>query len=448
MTFLTKKALPRRTFLRGAGATLALPLLDSMVPALSAKSVKPTPRLGFLYVSNGVIQEQWRPTGAGTALELSPILKPLGSLKNQVNVLTGLSHLQADTFGDGTGDHPRASAVWLTGVHAWDRTRPGVEVRLATTADQLAAREIGKGTQLPSLEMSVDNPTQGACDSGDCFYVNTVSWRNETTPNQTEYHPRVVFNRLFGDGGSAAQRLAVTKNTGSILDSVTEEVTRLAGTLGSGDRTKLTEYLDSVREIEQRIQNTEAQGAQSIELPERPVDVPETYDEHTKLMFDLQVLAFRSDITRVFSMIMARELSSRTYANIGVPDQHHAVSHHRNDPELIAKKAKIDTYHVQLLAYFLGKLQEAQDGDGSLLDHSLILYGGGMGNGNLHRHTDLPCLLAGKLGGQFKTGRHLAYKEDTPMANLLLTILDKAGVHVDKLGDSTGLLQPDYLSVA
>ncbi len=450
--FITKRALPRRSFLKGAGVTVALPLLDAMIPALAAQTPAAPPRLGFVYVSNGVIQKQFNPAplkqdATGADFELPPILKPLQPVHEHINVLSGLAHLQADTFGDGTGDHPRASAVWLTGVHAWDRTRPGVEVRLATTADQFAARELGRGTQVPSLELNLDSPTQGACDSGDCFYVNTISWRNETTPNVAESHPRLVFDRLFGDGGTAAQRLALAKSEGSILDSVSGEVNRLAGTLGQGDRTKLTEYLDSVREIEQRIQNTEAHGAQSIELPDRPVDIPETFDAHTKLMFDLVALAFRADATRVFTLIMARELSSRTYPNIGVPEQHHAVSHHRNDPELIAKKAKIDTYHVELFHYFLERLKATPEGDGSLLDHSLILYGGGMGDGNLHRHTDLPCLLAGKLGGQFKTGRHLNYPENTPMANLLLTILDKAGVHMDKLGDSTGPLQPDYLSV-
>jgi hypothetical protein len=439
--FISKKALPRRTFLRGVGTVLALPMLDAMVPALSAKSAKPTPRLGFVYVSNGVILEQWVPAKTGADFDLPAILKPLEPVRDQINVLTGLAHLQADTFGDGTGDHPRASAVWLSGVHAWDRTRPGVEVRLATTADQFAAREIGKGTRVPSLELNLDNPTQGACDSGDCFYVNTVSWRNETTPNVAESHPRVVFERLFGDGGSAADRIAQTKSEGSILDSVTQEVNRLASTLGPGDRTKLSEYMDSVREIEQRIQATETQSVQSIELPLRPVDIPETFEEHTKLMFDLQLLAYRADVNRVFSIIMARELSSRTYPNIGVPEQHHPVSHHRNDPELIAKKAKIDTYHVQLLTYFLEKLKATPDGDGSLLDHSLIMYGGGMGNGNLHRHTDLPCLLAGKLGGQFQTGHHIAYAENTPMANLLVTILDKVGVPIGKIGDSNGVLR-------
>jgi hypothetical protein len=446
MSFITKRALPRRTFLRGMGAAVALPMLDAMAPALSAATIAP-PRLGFIYVSNGVIQNQWNPAITGAGFEFTPILKPLEPLREHINILSGLAHLQADTFGDGTGDHPRASAVWLSGVHAWDRTRPGVEVRLAITADQIAAREIGRDTRLASLEMNVDNPTQGACDSGDCFYVNTVSWRNETTPNAAESHPRVVFERLFGDGGSAAQRLALARSTGSILDSVTQEVNRLAGTLGAGDRTKLAEYMDSVREIEQRIQNTEARGSVSVELPERPTDIPDSFDAHTKLMLDLQVLAYRADATRVFSMVMARELSPRTYPFIGVPEQHHAVSHHRNDPDLIARKAKIDNYHVQLCAYFLEKLRDSPDGDGSLLDHSLIVYGGGMGDGNLHRHADLPCVLAGKLGGKFTTGKHLSYPENTPMANLLVTILDKAGVHVEKIGDSTGPLRPDYLSV-
>jgi hypothetical protein len=446
--FLTNKSLHRRTFLRGVGTALALPMLDAMVPALSAKSAKAPPRLGFVYVANGVIQDQWNPATQGAGFELSPILKPLAGVKDQLNVLSGLAHLQADTFGDGTGDHPRASAAWLSGVHAYDRTQPGVEVRLATTADQLAAQAIGRGTRVPSLELTLDNPTQGACDSGDCFYVNTVSWRSPTTPNPTESNPRVVFERLFGDGGSAQDRRALEKSTGSILDSVTQEVGMLASTLGPGDRTKLTEYLDSVRELELRVRNSNQDQGESFELPDRPVDMPETFDKDAKLMFDLQALAYRADITRVFSMIMSRELSPRTFPNIGVPEQHHAVSHHRNDPELIAKKAKIDTYQVELLGYFLNKLQATPDGDGTLLDHSLIVYGGGMGNGNLHRHTDLPCLLAGKLGGQFKTGRHTAYPENTPMTNLLVTILDKAGVHIEKLGDSTGPLRPDYLSVA
>jgi uncharacterized protein DUF1552 len=444
--FITRMAIPRRTFLRGLGTTLALPMLDAMAPALAATPKAP-PRFSFLYIANGVIQDQWTPKTTGADYELTPILKPLEAFRGDINIISGLAHLQADTFGDGTGDHPRASAAWLTGVHAYDRTLPGIEVKLATSADQIIARHIGTSTPVSSIELSVDYPTQGACDSGDCFYVNTVSWRNETTPNPTEFHPRVVFERLFGDGGTAAERLAHIRKTGSILDSVNQEVSRLVSTLGAGDRGKLGEYLDSVRDIELRIQNAEHQGAQSFELPDRPVDVPAAFDDHAKLMFDLQVLGFRADVTRVSSMIMSRELSSMTFGQIGVPDQHHAVSHHRNDPELIAKKAKIDVYQAQLLAYFLDKLKATQDGDGTLLDHSLVLYGGGMGNGNLHRHTDLPCLVAGRLGGQFQTGRHLAYPQNTPMTNLLLTILAGSGIPQEKLGDSTGKLEPDLLAI-
>jgi Protein of unknown function (DUF1552) len=440
--FIRKLAMPRRTFLRGMGATIALPLLDSMVPALSAVPAS-TPRFSFLYIANGVIQDQWTPKTTGADYELTPILAPLAAHKPAINIVTGLAHLQADTFGDGTGDHPRASAAWLTGVHAYDRTLPGIDVKLATSADQIIAEHIGKTTPVRSIELSVDYPTQGACDSGDCFYVNTVSWRNETTPNPTELHPRVVFERLFGDGGTAAERLAHIRKTGSILDSVGAEIGRLNASLGAGDKGKLGEYLDSVRDVEQRIQNAEKQGAHTFELPERPVDAPATFDEHTKLMFDLQVLGFRADVTRVSSMIMSRELSSMTFGQIGVPEQHHAVSHHRNDPELIAKKAKIDVYQAQLLAYFLDRLKATPDGDGTLLDHSLVLYGGGMGNGNLHRHTDLPCLVAGKLGGAFKTGQHLAYPTNTPMTNLLLTILAASGIPQEKLGDSTGRMNLD-----
>jgi hypothetical protein len=440
MTFVTRKALKRRTLLRGMGASLALPLLDSMVPALSA-APKPVPRLGFIYIANGVIQDQWIPKTTGTGFELPPILKGLEPVRGHVNVLSGLSHLQADTFGDGTGDHPRSSAVWLTGVHAYDRSRPDIEVHLATSADQLAAQAIGETTQVPSIEMNLDLPTQGACDTGDCFYNNTISWRNPTTPNPAEEHPRIIFERLFGDGGTPAQRMARMKINGSILDSVMQEVRSLDKTLGSGDRGKLDEYLDSVREIEQRIQSVEKRGIQQIQLPERPTDIPAGFDEYAKLMYDLQALAFQADVTRVFTMMKCRELSNRTYPQIGVPDPHHPCSHHRNDPALIVKKAKIDAYHIELLTYFLQKLDKIKDGDGTLLDQSLILYGGGMGDGNLHRHSNLPCLMAGKLGGQFETGRHLAYKPDTPMSNLLVAILNKAGVRAGKIGDSTGPLE-------
>jgi hypothetical protein len=447
MNFITKKALSRRTMLRGVGAAVALPVLDSMIPALKAQATQAPPRLGFVYASHGVIFDQWKPKTIGRNFELTPNLKPMANLQGQFNILTGLSHLEADTKGDGSGDHTRASAAWLTGVHAYDRTRPGVEVKLATTADQIAAGVIGRNSPIPSIEMTVDTPSQGACDSGDCFYVNTVSWRTPTTPNMAENQPRVIFERLFGDGGSGAQRLARVQKEATILDSVREEAGSLAASLGQSDRSKLTEYLDSVREVETRIQSAEKAGPGNIDLPDRPVGIPASFEAHTKLMFDLQLIAFRADLTRVFSMILARELSGRTYPMIGIPGQHHLISHHRDDAELMSQKARIDTYHVSMCAYLLEQMKNTPDGDGSLLDHSLIFYGSGMGNGNLHRHSDLPVMLAGKLNGKFQTGYHYDYKLDTPMANLLVTILDRAGVPIEKLGDSTGPLKLDPLSV-
>jgi hypothetical protein len=447
MTFITKKALPRRTFLRGVGATLALPMLDAMRPAFGADFAPTIPRLGFVYVGNGIVHRTFKPRGEGPSFELSPVLRPLASLREQLTVISGLDHKQAENFGDGTGDHPRSSAAWLTGVHAWDRTRPGVEVKLATSADQLAADVLGKSTPVRSLELAVDTATQSACDAGDCFYVNTVSWRNETTPNLTENHPRIVFERLFGDGGSSAERLARNKKTSSILDSVRAEATRLAASVGGGDRTKLGEYLDSVREIEQRIQGAEASDEHSVALPERPTGIPASFDEHTKLMLDLQLLAFQTDTTRVFSLILAREVSNRSYPQIGVPDQHHPVSHHRDDPGLIEKKTKIDAYHVSLLGYLAEKMQATSDGDGTLLDQSLLIYGGGMGDGNLHRHSDLPCVLLGNLGGKIESGRHIACPAGTPMTNFLLTVLDKVGLQVDAIGDSSGRLELDRLEI-
>jgi hypothetical protein len=446
MTFIARKALPRRTFLRGVGAALALPALDAMFPAFGADAARSIPRLGFVYVGNGIVHRTFKPRGQGRDFELSPVLAPLAPLRDQLTVISGLDHKQAENFGDGTGDHPRSSAAWLTGVHAWDRTRPGVEVKLATSADQLAADVLGAATPVRSLELAVDTATQSACDAGDCFYVNTVSWRNETTPNLTENHPRLVFERLFGDGGSSAARLARARKTSSILDSVRAEASRLAASLGAADRTKIGEYLDSVREIEQRIQSAEASDDHSVALPDRPIGIPASFDEHTKLMLDLQLLAFQTDTTRVFSMILAREVSNRSYPQIGVPDQHHPVSHHRDDPGLIEKKTKIDAYHVSLLAYLAEKMNATPDGDGSLLEHSLLMYGGGMGDGNLHRHSDLPCVLLGKLGGKIKAGQHVAYPDGTPMTNWLLTMLDKVGVRVGAIGDSTGTLEPDLVS--
>jgi hypothetical protein len=353
--------------------------------------------------------------------------------------------MEADSRGDGNGDHARATAAWLSGVHAYDRDKTGnASVSLAMTADQIAASYLGKGTRLPSLELALESPTQIGCDSDDCFFSNTISWKTPTTPLPMESHPRVVFERLFGDGGSVAQRQALLRKTGSILDSVTQEAAGLQRSLGASDRTKLDEYLAAVREIEQRIQATEKRGGDSeLALPDRPVDIPETFEEHAKMMLDLQVVAYQTDITRVVSMLLARESSPRTYENIGVPEQHHSCSHHINNPKLIARKAKIDQYHVQLLGYFLKRMRDTNDGDGSLLDHSMILYGGGLGNGNIHDHLNLPCLLAGGAAGNLKGGRHLAYPvgNKTPMTNLLLSMLDKVGIPTpEKIGDSTGHL--------
>ena len=449
---INKMALPRRTFLRGVGASLALPLLDAMVPAATAlakTAASPAPRLGFVYIPNGVIQEQFVPAATGVGFDFSPTLSPLTPFRDRLLVLSGLAHRQADSFGDGNGDHPRATAVWLSGVHAWERRgRIGpTAIRLGTTADQIAARALGQETPLPSLELVLEKPTAISCDSGDCFYSNTISWRDPTTPLEMEPHPRIVFERLFGDGGSAADRRAQVRQTGSILDSVTEEALSLERTLGPSDRSKLSEYLDSVRDLEQRIGRAENRDDQAeIDLPDRPIDIPENFEEYAKLMFDLMALAYQSDVTRVSTMMMARETSPRTFPQIGVPDQHHTVSHHRNDPDYMARKAKIDMYHVSLLAHFLGKLRDTPDGDGTLLDHSMIVYGGGIGNGNLHEHTNLPCLVAGGGRGRLQSGRHLAYAEDTPMANLLLSVLDKAGVPAEDLGDSTGLLNTGTLA--
>jgi hypothetical protein len=444
MTFLTRKNLTRRTVLKGVGATIALPMLDAMIPALSAQSKRAPMRLGFVYAAHGVIHSEWKPGQTGRNYTLSPNLVPLEGVRDHFNVFTNLSHLEADSKGDGSGDHNRAAGAWLTGVHAYDRTRPGAEIRLATSADQIAARHLGKDTRVPSIEMTLDAATQGACDSGDCFYVNTVSWRNETSPNTPEIHPRAIFERLFGDGGSADERRARIRNEGSILDSVLEETQSLTAKLGRSDTSKLGEYLDSVREIEQRIQIAESSVEEALELPDRPIGIPATFEQHATLMFDLQLMAFRSDITRVFSLIVARELSGRSYPQIGVPGNHHGISHHREDAELKAQKAKIDTHHMLLLNYFLEKMRDTPDGDGSLLDHSAIVFGSGLGDGNLHRHSDLPVLVAGKLHGKFQTGYHFDYKPDTPMANMLVTLLDGVGVPIAKLGDSTGQLLLDY----
>ena len=450
-------ALPRRTFLRGAGAALALPLLDAMVPALSAAArtaANPVRRLGFVYFPHGSVtwsreQNLWTPAGDGRLGALPPILSSLAPYRDQVTVITNLEHKNAQGNGkDGNGEHTRANATFLSAARPKMTVR--ADVRLATTVDQIAARELCRDTRLPSLELALDsNFLVGNCDDGyNCVYVNTISWSSPTTPLPAETNPRRVFERLFGEGGSASEMRAETRTDRSILDAMTEDLARLRGVLGPGDRTRVGEYVDAVREVERRVQMAEQQAGQAgLALPERPIGIPETYDEHAKLMLDLQVLAYQADVTRVFSMMLGREQTARTFPWIGVSDGHHSVSHHQDVPEKIAAIAKINAYQVELFAYLLAKLHATPDGEGSLLDHSMLLYGSGIGNGNLHDHKNLPVLVAGGGAGQLKGGRHIRYAEQTPMANLLLGLLDKAGVSLEKFGDSTGRVDLEPLSL-
>jgi hypothetical protein len=447
MTYITKKHLSRRTLLRGLGTALALPLLDSMTPALHAarnSAVSPV-RLGFVYVPNGIIPSAWTPSAEGTAFEFARSMKALEPFRERLIVLSGLAQVNGRALGDGPGDHARAGATWLTGVHP--KKTEGVGIHAGISVDQIAAREFGKSTQLASLEIGLDTPTlAGGCDSGySCAYTNTIAWRGPTTPMPMEMNPRVVFERLFGDGDSTdpAARLKSLNEQRSILDYINGEIDRLETGLGTRDRGKLSEYLDAVRDIERRIQKAEEQNAElKMPLFERPTGVPVEFEDHAKLMIDLQVLAFQADLTRVITFMIAREGSNRSYRQIGVSDGHHNMTHHQNDPEKIEATIKIDTYHAKLFAYMLEKLQATRDGEGTLLDHSLLLYGSSINDGNAHTHHDLPLVLAGGAKGSVKGGRHLRFPKETPMNNLLLTILDKAGVPgVEKLGDSTGRLE-------
>ena len=445
---IKKLSLPRRTFLRGVGATVALPFLDAMVPALSGLSATtraaavPVRRLGFVYIPNGAVMQQWTPAEAGAGFELSPILSPLAPFRDQLTVVSGLAHGQAEPLGDGNGEHSRASATWLNGVHP--KQTEGADVQAGITADQLAAQALGRETPLPSLELAIDlDGLVGNCENGySCVYLNTVAWRTATTPLPMENNPRVVFERLFGDGGTTEQRVAEMRRDRSILDSVTDDLATLAREIGTGDRARLDQYLDAIRALERRIQLAEAQSADA-ELPElaRPVGIPDTFEDHVKLMFDLISLAYQADITRVFTFMLGRELSGRTYPHLGVPDPHHGLSHHRNDPEKLDKLARVNSYHMGLFTHFLESLQSAPDGEGSLLDHSMVLYGGGLGDSNDHAHFDLPELVVGGGAGRLAGGRHLQYPKDTPMTNLLVSMLDKAGLPAEEFGDSTGRLK-------
>jgi hypothetical protein len=448
MTYITRKHLSRRTLLRGLGTALALPLLDSMAPALKAAkdtAAKPAVRLGFVYVPNGIIPAAWTPTAEGTAFEFMRSMKPLEPFRDRLVVLSGLAQVNGRALGDGAGDHARAGATWLTGVHP--KKTEGAGIHAGISADQIAAQEFGKKTQLASLEIGLDSPSlAGGCDSGySCAYTNTISWRGPTTPLPMEMNPRAVFERLFGDGDSTdpAARLTALKEQRSILDYITGDLDRLETSLGAQDRGKLTEYLDSIRDIERRIQKAEEQNA-TLKMPviERPEGAPADFETHAKLMIDLQVIAFQADLTRVITFMIGREGSNRSYRQIGVSDGHHSITHHQNDPVKIENVTKIDTYHSQLFAYYLQKLKSTRDGEGSLLDHSMMLYGSSICDGNAHTHHDLPLVLAGGAAGQVKGGRHMRFPKETPMNNLLLTMLDKAGIPApEKLGDSTGEIE-------
>ena len=437
--FLTKKHLPRRTFLQSVGATIALPLLDSMIPArtaLAQTAAKPNLRAGFIYIPMGAQMPQWTPIGDKPGFRYSRILKPLEPFRDRVNIVTGTSLIAEN-------GHALSNAMWLNG------TKPahGTEIRGGTTIDQLVAQKIGQDTTFPSLEIATEDHASelGSC-GGDyaCAYMNTISWRTPTTPNPMELNPRVLFERMFGgDGATAAQRVARLRDNLSILDGVTQSVGDLSKGLDSKDKSRLGDYMENLREIERRIAKAEKQNSESTGYgaPDAPVGIPDSFEEHATLLFDLWAIAFQADITRVVSFMLARELSTRTYPQIGVPDGHHPVSHHQNDPQKMDQQAKINTYHMEMFAKFLTKLKNMPDGDGNMLDHSMILYGSGMSNSNVHAHDQLPILIAGGAAGRLKGDRHIKVKNDTPLSNLLVGMLDTAGVHTDHLGDSSGRIE-------
>ncbi len=435
----------RRTFLKGLGTAMALPVLEAMLPlsalASTGSSVAKPVRMAYMFVPNGMSMPQWTPAAEG-ALELSPLLQPLNSVRNSVNVLTNLAQVNAFALGDGPGDHARSTAVWLTGVHP--KKTAGADIANGISADQVAAQKIGHLTKFASLEIGCERgATAGNCDSGySCAYSSNISWRSASTPNAKEVNPRLIFERLFGNGNSAekAQKDFFRQ---SILDAVIEDAAKLKGRLGARDQFKLDEYFSSVREIEVRLAKFEKENAMlAIAAGSKPEGIPSNYGEHIRLMGDMMILAFQTDLTRVCTFMFANDGSNRSYRDIGVSDGHHEVSHHGRDAKKLESKLKIDAYHIEQLAYILNKMQNTKDVDGSsLLDNSMVVYGAGISDGDRHNHDELPVLMAGKGGGSIKTGRHIILPKKTPMNNLFLTMLDKVGVNVETLGDSTGKLQ-------
>ena len=439
---VTKKAISRRTVLRGVGAAIALPLLDAMVPALTAvqkTAARPVRRLGVVYHPNGVVYENWLPAGVGTDFQFSRVLAPFERFRNRVVVVTGLADRQAEALGDGAGDHSRASGSYLTGVHV---RKSDSQVLNGISMDQIAARTFEHDTQLSSLQLTVDaNSLVGSCDVGySCAYSNTLSWLTPTLPLISENDPRAVFERLFGASDSTDVRVRQTRlqEDRSILDSITDRVRELQRTLDPPDTSKVSDYLESLRAVERQIQKAAEQSARELPDVDRPVGIPGSFEEHVQLLYDLQVLAYQCDLTRVITFMYGREQSARTYPQIGVPDPHHQLSHHANDPEKLEKCTKIQICHVEMFIRYLEKLAATKEADGSLLDSLVLLFGSGLSNSDRHTHGPLPTVVVGGGGGTIRGGRHLVYPEGTPLTNLHLTLLDKVGVPVDKLGDSTG----------
>ena len=432
---ITKTALHRRTFIRGMGAVVALPLLDAMIPAMRAQS-KGAPRFTAIYFGNGANMFEWTPPTEGAGFEFSSTLKPLEPFRSRVNVFTGLDNFQATDQGDVGGQHPRAAPAFMSCAHP--KQTEGADVRAGKTVDQYIADKICQDTKLSSLEVSVDrNDVVGACDHGyACAYMNSLAWKSPTSPLPTETNPRFVFERMFGIGATTEERLARTNEDRSILDGLTQEISTLRGKLGARDRTKLGEYFDAVRDVEQRIVKSESTNS-TFEVPSQPVGVPATFREYAELMFDLQVLAFQADITRVSTFMMARENINRSYPEIGLPEAHHSMSHHDNNPDKLTAYAKLNHYHADTLAYYLKRLDSIQDGDGTLLDHTAVLYGGGMSDANVHNNYNVPVVVVGGKSVQLKGDRHLKYPKGTPLANLMLALIDRFGVHIEKFGDST-----------
>ncbi len=440
MAYLTRKYLSRRTMLQGMGVSIALPLLDSMVPAqtpLAQTAAAGKTRLSCIYVPHGAIMDKWTPAADGKAFEFPEILGSLEKFRDRISIVSNLAHPAAGGVGSDAGaDHARSAAVFLSGVHPAQGS-----IHVGTTIDQIAAQHIGQDTPLPSMELSIEEVAL-SCGSGyACAYSNTISWKTPTTPLPMENNPQVVFEKLFGDGSNNDDRRSRRKLSRSLLDSVMDQVASLQRDLPASDRTRLGEYLDDVREIERRIQKAENQLPAGLKLPEAPVGVPESFDEHFKIMYDLQVLAFRAEITRIATMMYARDTSGAVYPQSGIRDGFHVSSHHSNNRANMDKFSQINKYHVDMLAYFLDKLKSTPDGDGNLLDHSLVLYGSSMSNGNQHDHDPLPVVLAGGASGQLSGGRHVTYAPHTPMSNLLLTVLNKLGIPADKHGDSTGKVE-------